>query len=621
MRWFSNRNKIHPTEGDGENEEFFENESKNNETFKIAQDFKLFSSMVHLAIGFADVCFWWSVWLMSDSLYPINGMAYDGYAFLRGYCLILTANFVYFTIRWLFYETFTENYDNFSSISYPAIFLKYAKFIKEKSSKFKVLKLMLPLCVYGLVVGFIQIWRGLFDIFGYLLKLLERNYQINQVWSALALQFVVAVSLAFTRKNNAVNLCPTHEDYKKDELQYLDTLFNMQNLTFMKLSHRKKEQKWFALAERKFNLPALFKREKSLVSESIVDTDFDIVKYFTNKLISSLSTTQREPINGLWQIIVETEPKERECVEECHSLEKVNLAFTENENVFQSTTTTLTSLPTPLSTPPATPTPPSRPIPVIQINGEVGIEREKTVVWENRKSKVTVSFESEETSTIGADSEEDIKSIAVEQNEQQYLNLDQLNEEQKEYTKILTNISEKRFEKRAKSICINITPDIKLPKQCEEKETKEEMVDSFDWRHSVIEVFGYLYAIHHRQIFLHIFGGMFWSTTWKLFDFATESIFTKTASDIPGLVLIAIFCHSMNHLVLFRFKEMAPSIYLKTFYNFLCGVFTVCLWACAWYVLDITTTFTDQKRLLWVTANLVAFFVLAFFNISINIAL
>lgn len=265
----------------------------------------------HLLIGLGDICFWWSVWLVSDQFYPITSIAADCYTLLRGYLLILTANFTYLTVRWIFCETFSKNYDHFSSVDFPAVFLNYEQTVMKKFLKFKILKKFFPVCIYILVVGFIQVWRALFHLFGYLLVLFDEHYSVNQAISAMVFQLIVAVTLAFTRKNNAVNLCPTHEKYKHDELQYLDSLFNINNLSSVKA--KKKRVKHSGIrGVKKFHLPSFLKREKTKISDSIVDTDFDIVKYLTNKLVGSINnntnndTNNNNNISGLWKIIVDS---------------------------------------------------------------------------------------------------------------------------------------------------------------------------------------------------------------------------------------------------------------------------------------------------------------------------
>ena len=527
---------------------------------------------------------------MSDHFFPIKSLVADGYTFLRGYLLILTSNIAFLMIRWLFYEIFSANYDHFSSVSFPAVFLKYSQTVKKKCFKFKVLKRFLPVCVYVLAVGFIQIWRALFYSFGYILKFFEEKYSVNQALSAMAFQLIVAISLAFTRRNNAVNLCPTHETYKLDELQYLDALFNIDNFSFMK------EQKNVETGKRKFHLPSFVKQEKTMVSDSIVDPDFDIVKYLTNKLIRSISSSNNDsnnnkkpPTLGLWQIIVDSaESKPTNSMENDTKISRANDTNLQVEQIDKLR---------PLSSPffPSTsihpfPTPTSS-LPKITTVKE--FQRENTIAWESKKSMVSINFKSDVNKT-------GVKGVNNDSKVDRLLTMSELTEEQRGYAEALHDISKKRFHQRTNSISIAVEPNHHAnptfrKRVFNKNKVKSETKKDSDWRHLAIEVMGYVYAIHHRQIFLHIFGGMFWSSTWKIFDLITERLFTKTASDIPALVITAVLCHCLNQLVLFRFKETATSVYWKTICELLCGLFTVFLWASLWFVLDAAAAIPTGK--------------------------
>jgi len=577
-------------------------------------DFRVLSSSKHLLIGIADICFWWSVWLLSDRFYPLI-TAECGYTFLRGYALIIVSNLLYLLIRWMFYEIFYENYDHFRRVSFAAVFVTYSKIVKRKSMKFIFLRTLFPLCVYILVVGYIQIWRGLFDVFSFLVLFFYKRYNVNQVLSSVAFQLVVGVSLLFTRKNNAVNLCPTHEMFKHDEMEYLDTLFNLNNLSFMQTHHRKEDSKRDCEANNnnvnlnsrfhRFHFGALFKRQKTVVSDSIIDADFDIVKYFTTKLIGSISsastaTNQNESKNEIWQIMLESQQTtENEVIKDHPSYD--------NEQRIHLFPSILPSSSPHLQPPSEFPST-SSPIPIVRLPtsqtspkhdrsapAPTALERETTMEWESKTSTISLNLSS---TSINYSTTSIANNANPEYNKQHcLLSLDRLSGEQKKYAKILTNLTEKRFQRRARSICITVQPkhlDETHNVNKTEPFQKERKKPIVDWRHAAIEFFGYIYAIHHRQIFLHIFGGMFWCCTWKIYDFATVSTFDKTASDIPGLVLIAVFCHFINHLVLFRFKELASGIYWKTFYELLCGLFTVSLWASVWYIVDIVAMATGN---------------------------
>lgn len=536
----------------------------------------------HFLIGFGDICFWWSVWLLSDNLFPFRSLVSDGYTLLRGYTLIVTSNIAYFTIRWFYFETFVKNYDHFSSISFPAVILNHSQSVKNKPIKFRLLKALLPLFVYGLVVGFIQMWRALFHIFGFLLQLFEDKYSVNQALLAVVFQLIVAISLAFTRRNNAVNLCPTHETYKHDELQYLDELFNINNLSFMKVI--KKEVKHYGTGNKRFHLPNFFKREKTIAqSESIIDAEFDIVKFLTDKLIGSISSSDKKPISGLWQIIVDSAEPAKKTEDDDKTavhLEEQNKIVHPLSGIFLH----------PLQLSP-TSSPVSSPVlsepKVIRVNE---FNRENTIAWESKRSTVSINITSDEVKQ-----QKNIKDIGSMTD--CLFTMDQLNEVQRGYAKALRDISNKRFHQRNASISISVENNNlvrpKIPIQASKRKDKKNN-SSEDWRHLAIKSMGYVYAIHHRHIFLHIFGGMFWSSTWKIFDFMTEKMFTKTPSDIPALFLVAVLCHSLNQLVLFRFKEITSSIYWKTFYELLCGLFTVFLWASLWYVLDAVSMSTGK---------------------------
>ena len=560
----------------------------------------------HLLIGFADICFWWTVWLASDQFYPIKSLVADTYTFVRGYLLILTANFAFLTIRWIFYETFSENYDHFTTVEFPAVFLNYKQTVQKKSLKFKLLKKLSPVCIYVLVVGFIQIWRALFHTFGYLLVFFEENYNVNQALSAMAFQLIVAVTLAFTRKNNAVNLCPTHEIYKHDELQYLDALFNINNLSSVKAKKKNEVKHSGTRGVKKFHLPLFLKREKTKVSDSIVDTDFDIVKYLTNKLVGSINNSNKNnnnnnntnknnnnnipPISGLWKIIVDSaETKSTRSFEDNTQNETSRTALNKIELYpsFFSNTPSLNPAPPAPPNSALTPSPPS----IITVKE---FERENTIVWKNKKSMVSINFNSEEKNNDCEEGESEAKVDGL-------IKMSELTTEQRGYAQALNDISKKRFNQRAASFCISVEPNLHLDNPTvtkiaqKESDVNIEANTDYDWRHLAIEAMGYLYAIHHRQIFLHIFGGMFWSSTWKIFDLITKTLFTKTVSDIPALVMIAVLCHMLNQMVLFRFKEIASSIYWKTFCELLCGMFTVFLWASFWACLDAVAITTGKR--------------------------
>lgn len=559
-------------------------------------------------IGGADICFWWSVWLLSDLWSPMDITKDGSYSFLRGYVLILTANFLYLAIRVAGRDTFNRYWEDHSRSVYPSAILTRTKVVKKKSWRFYILKSTFSICIYILVVGFIQIWRGLFASFDYLISNLHSKFSVVPVLSCVLAQIIVALTLAFTQKNNAVNLCPTHKMYKYDELCFTDHLFFI-NLfgNFRRVRERTAGSGLISLAmtkmcedvcetiENQHALATLNTPVATLHTPRFSDEDFDVVEFATSRLISTL---QRNRLKGLRRSTsdlslskynsgsnqdintVKKWQKSYRLVIEQERVRKNN--DDDNKKNVRKTSTSI----------------------LMEANGEVK--------WQYTNNDST--FLSPDRSQTGKRWRSSIQLCnphfedVIGNSDQTKLGQQQEEQMTRQHRKSII-IHVQTFEKQnnqaqeQQDISSSRSPKVQQPNnhteanQFNRKKNLKSMVKEHTPLHTndivsmrekyLIRFLGYLYAIHHRQVFLHIFGGLFWSTTWKLFDLATASLFTQTATDLPGLALIAVFCHCMNHLVLFRFKEVASKIHWKAFWEFFCGLLTVCLWASVWYMWDI----------------------------------
>ena len=551
----------------------------------------------YVYIGGADICFWWSVWLLSDHYFPIQN--YGAYSYLRGYLLIMSANLLYLGIRIMGRETFDRYWETHNRSIYPSAIVTSRKAHKNKSLTFHLLRITFPLCVYILVVGFIQVWRGLFATFGSLIDVLQKKYSVNPILSCVIAEVFVALTLAFTQKNNAVNLCPTHKMYKYDELFFMDRLF------FINLfgSFRQKKEKddiiiiahYCETIENKNTMEV--PSTPNLISPSFSDGEFDVVEFATGRLIDILHRNRlKDRMKGSTESLDSLRQK-KEDFDAVSAWRAVIQLVLENEEKNETKTkekTTSTS---------------SRKI-SIQTKGLSGKDGGRSWFKAQKISttlsspiggpqrKIRISSTSSSFSQGGGGIIINVQALQEEKEEEEE---EEEVEEEEEEEKVEKSVSlnPPKVEKRNQRMSVEVIEHASK-KMMEDKpitKTKEETCFENEYQEKrqlvttkekyLIKFLGYLYAIHHRQVFLHIFGGMFWSTTWKLFDFATESFFTKTARDIPALALIAIMCHCLNHLVLFRFKEMATGIHWKTFWEFFCGLFTVWLWAPTWYMWDI----------------------------------
>ena len=530
----------------------------------------------YVYIGGADICFWWTIWLLSDHYFPIQN--YGAHSYLRGYLLIICANFLYLAIRITGRETFGRYWETHNRSFYPNVIVTSRKAYVKKSVTFYLLKSTFPLCVYILVVGFVQVWRGLFATFGSLIDVLQKRYSVNPILSCVIAEVFVALTLAFTQKNNAVNLCPTHNMYKYDELYFMDHLFFI-NL-FGNFRKKKREDKGDIIIITHYCETIKNKHSMevpptpNLTAPNFSDGEFDVVEFATARLINIL---QRNRLKGHIKGSAENLNSLRQDREEFDAVKAwrtvIKLAL-ENEDKNGDQNKNCEDRKSSCS----------RKISIqtkeLNKSGSWDIIEEK--LWNENKSvrKISTSLSTpmgipqRKISTMSSSLPQGGIFINV-----------QAFEEEEEAAEKNQRVSLKVIEHTKRRENNHVKPNEKTCLEKEEKNAKKELVTMRE--KYLIKFLGYLYAIHHRQVFLHIFGGMFWSTTWKLFDFATQSFFINTASDIPALVLIAIMCHSLNHLVLFRFKEMATGIHWKTFWESFCGLFTVWLWAPTWYIWDI----------------------------------
>ena len=557
----------------------------------------------YVYIGGADICFWWTVWLLFDHYYPIKN--YGAYSYLRGYLLIISANLLYLGIRIMGRKTFDQFWETHNRSVYPSAIVTSRKAHVKKSLTFHLLKMTFPLCVYILVVGFIQVWRGLFATFGSLVDLLQKKYNVNPILSCVIAEVFVALTLAFTQKNNAVNLCPTHKMYKYDELYFMDRLFFINLFGSFRQTKNKNKDDIIIIAhycegETIENKNAMeVPSTPTLISPSFSDGEFDVVEFATARLINVLHRNRlKDQIKGsaecldslrkkgedfdavrAWRAVIQSvlENKEKNEKKTCKDQKKIASSTSSRKISIQ--TKGLSGKDGGLS----------------WFKGQKVSTSLTTAIGGSQRKISKISSSSSSSFAQGRGGI--IINVQALQEEEEQEKEEQEKEEKNNFYPL------KKVEKKNRKMSVEVFEHSSKKKMFEDKlvnKTKEngykekrELVTAKE--KYLIKFLGYLYAIHHRQVFLHIFGGMFWSTTWKLYDFATESFFTKTTSDIPGLALIAIMCHCLNHLVLFRFKEMATRIHWKTFWEFFCGLFTVSLWASTWYVWDILLNNIGKK--------------------------
>ncbi|XP_066917906.1 uncharacterized protein [Clytia hemisphaerica] len=629
---------------------------KNDVDIKISTDYRSWIWFKYIYIGCADICFWWTVWNIADHLWPMDITTDGALSYVRGYMLIIAANLYYLLQRLLFRETCHKFYETRDKHLHPACIVTEEEVIRNKPIRFQVLKKVLTLMIWMVVVGFIQVWRGLFATFDYVVDLLHLHFDINKILSSVIFQLIVGITLAFTQRNNAVNLCPTHKIYKYDELEEMDGLFSLhvfENLLLkddQKTSNTRNSKMEIKEAQTSVPPPPPPPPTKSRRKFSPLNSGFDLPQYAARKMSGQLHRSSST--NSLYS--------QRKASQSSKNSDMSSVAST----VYQD------------STPPSCKTSTSSLQSTESTEGRKMSRVELDFNEKNKRKISTMSFlnapsfeiiEEEQHENEAGNSFPDQTMIGIDN--KNFLNTEvedeipmhKLSEQSNTLFIDLKDIQDNNKEENAdvaEAAC-DISLDVIGGSSTEEMSTSSESfmqhvrrasfrrrvhfeelddkdsVDSLDLNATTgtefrynhckvclfISILTYIYTIHHRQVFLHIFGGMFWSTTWKLFDFATESIFTKTASDIPGLVLIAIFCHSMNHLVLFRFKEMATKLHWKTFWEFFCGLFTVCLWAPTWYVWDVIAEATGYKLYFQIGMHVLSFLSLVYFNVSINLAL
>ncbi|XP_066917908.1 uncharacterized protein [Clytia hemisphaerica] len=619
-----------------ETEDLFETK----EVYK--NNYRLLVMLKYIYIGGADIGFWWSVWLLSDFYRPIQ--TYGLYSYLRGYGLIIFANLLYLILRVAFKDTFSVFWETHHRSVYPTAIVTYKRVYQQKSLKFRLIKKTFPICIYILVIGFIQIWRGLFATFGVLIDLLHTKYSVNPILSCVVAQMFVALTLAFTQKNNAINLCPTHKMYKYDELYFTDHLFflnlfgNFRQPKPSEVSHQAPEVlEHFCETIQNPNFLDV-PGTPNLSASRLSDGDFDVVEFATARLINalqrnrlrekfkqsctSLSSLRQEgenfdPVNT-WKMVIQLVLEKQEFEEgtKVTSSKKISLQSSRKISVHTRETKKSRKISSVLVTPRSAPLTRK-----MSTTHDAPQETHKAMRKSNHLSPfdampgggIRVNVRALEALQSDSSSDEELAALETKDQSDDEIKTSTMATDQSLHT-TTTKVEQPSHPKKRLASSLK-RPHVPNLLQRDNIVTLRERY--------MIKFFGWLYAIHHRQVFLHIFGGLFWSTTWKLFDFATESIFTKTASDIPGLVLIAIFCHSMNHLVLFRFKEMASKIHWKTFWEFFCGLFTVCLWAPTWYAWDLLLNSIGasyMEEVCW-SLNVLAFLPLALLGLSINTAL
>ena len=590
-----------------------------------------------------------------------------GLSYVRGYMLIIGANFYYLFQRLVFRKICRKFYERADKYLYPAVIVTEQHMIENKPWKFTILRKVLTLMIWMVVVGFIQVWRGLFATFDYIVDQLYKQWDINKVLSSILLQLVVGLTLAFTQRNNAVNLCPTHKIYKYDELEEMDGLFSLH--IFGNLLKHDEPEEIFKKTEQGADITVVIDPPPVKRKFTPLNPGFDLPQYAARKLSGQLHrswSTSTSSLNSTRKLSSQTEshftdPKTRKFSEQLHrsdnsttrrfsSVGKISLSELEL-NQYNKDGRISGQFDISFNSSMNSSLPSSRKTSLSSVGSELNVQ---TLIPRTRKESFggarmlsnTMSSNNlhsfdvihEEYHHQDDDDIEHQSEAVVTQNEtgesmprdkrEAYHNLGYNNNEvPAEETKLTQEIVEIKtpspiheetkpkeevvgLETSSNAHEMNLKEHFQLERSTifrssfkrdhfKDIEEVDEVIETeFDYKHCKVCMFlgiiTYLYTIHHRQVFLHIFGGMFWSTTWKLFDFATESFFENTARDIPALALIAIMCHSLNHLVLFRFKEMATEIYWKTFWEFFCGFFTVWLWAPTWYIFDIIADATGM---------------------------
>ena len=578
-----------------------------------------------------------------------------GLSYVRGYMLIIAANLYYLFQRLLFRKMCRKFYERREKHLHPAVIVTEQQVIKGKPWKFTAVRKVLTLMVWMVVVGFILVWRGLFATFDYIVDQLHDKWDVNKVLSSILFQLLVGLTLSFTQRNNAVNLCPTHKIYKYDELEEMDGLFSLHIFgNLLKHEHEESANKIEEGTEVPQDRPAVVD-PPPVKRKTFKPTNpaFDLPQYAVRKLSGQLHRSASSSTSSLTSIrkTSQTESnlsdyKTRKFSEQLHrsssssmrslnSIRKTSQSQLElsrykvrkiSGQLNRSLSSSMSSLPSTKKT--------SQSSIVSEINLQTlsrdgtrkesigGRDPNNTMPFTNLQSFDVIHEEHNQPE----DDQKHQKEATPAQNEAEeklscgngnaYNNPPTFNKDEASFQETKPSSSEEFvvIGPKASAQTSNHEMNMKEHFQFErstifrssfkrdhfkEIEESDEVIESaFDYKHckvcTFLGIITYIYTIHHRQVFLHIFGGMFWSTTWKLFDFATQSFFINTASDIPALVLIAIMCHSLNHLVLFRFKEMATGIHWKTFWEFFCGLFTVWLWAPTWYIWDIIEDATGK---------------------------
>ena len=607
-----------------------------------------------------------------------------GLSYVRGYMLIIGANLYYLFQRLVFRKICRKYYERTEKYLHPAVIVTEQQVMEDKPLKFTIFRKVLTLMIWMVVVGFIQVWRGLFATFDYIVDQMYEQWDMNKVLSSILLQLVVGLTLAFTQRNNAVNLCPTHKIYKYDELEEMDGLFSLHIFSNF-LKHDESE----AIVKNTEQGDDVTQFDPSPVKRKFtpLSPGFDLPQYAARKLSGQLhrsTSPSTSSLNSTRKLSSQTKPDftdfmTRKFSEQLHRpsdnlterrfslvgrLSESELELTRYSNsrrisrqLGSSNNSSMSSLPS------------SRKTSQSSIGSEMNMQTLPRMgkesigganILNNTMSSINLrSFDviheedhyhdkdrehqNEATSTqnhneISHERGEAYHNLGYNKNpEEEKEQIDEVVDKERTLTHKETkpnkteevhsnlgyhNENTSSEETKSSDEIVELEEASSNPREMNLKEHfqlerstifrssfkrdhfkdiegVDEVIESeFDFKHCKVCMFlgiiTYLYTIHHRQVFLHIFGGMFWSTTWKLFDFATESFFTQTASDIPALALIAIMCHCLNHLVLFRFKEMATRIHWKTFWEFFCGFFTVWLWAPTWYIFDIIADATSM---------------------------
>ena len=409
----------------------------------IILDYQLILSSKHFLIGIANVCFWWTVWGISDALYPMNITTEGIMSCVRGYILIIAGNFLYLIYRFIFCQILNKNCEQSQIENYSNLIVTVRKPSKKnKSTTYFLLSCCFPIFVWLLTVGFISIWRGIFSMVDYFLKWMYA-VGVSNIIMCLMLQIVIGLSLIFTLKDNAINLCPTHEMYQYDEIQYLDVLLNFNIFTHSyELIQQEKLEKLEKKREQVEKEEVLL-NYKAKVSYGSIAKDIPVTKY---------------PLNNYYQIG----------------------SFSRNNN--------------------------------IELSNES--QNVSNTIWKKRFLKG--NFRNEELKSTKTD----------------------------------------------------------------------HFFHNSSWHCCCGRGLTYICTLHYRHIVLHLFGGVFWRSTWRIYDIITQHCFDKTIKDLPGLFTIALVCHCLNHLVLFNFKHHTTTIPYKALCQFFSGINTVFMWASIWYIFD-----------------------------------